>query len=467
MEKIKNMLDVESMSRKEINEYSINMTIAYEKMALQLSWYEEQFRRSRAERFGPSSEHTYEGQLSFMNEAESESYGQILKEPVLDEAVSEKKVKSKGHKEKITDKLHTEVICYTLFEDEQVCPECGLDLHEMKTEVRKELTIIPAKVIVTEHKRSVYACRNCDKNGTKVPIISAPMPNPPIKNSLASASMIAHIMQRKYSQAMPLYRQEQEFKRYGINLSRQTLANWMIKSSDSWLKPLYEAMRSELLKKQVLHADETVLEVLNEPGREAKTDSYMWLYRTSSDSVPIVLYEYTPGRSGDYPKEFLKGFNGYLNTDGYAGYHKLEKNLDGSDSGILLAGCWAHARRKYTDSIKAAPKGESITLSVSSEGLAYINELFKLEGIFKDLDYEDRLIKRKEKSKKVLDEYFKWCEANEKIALPKSSLGTAINYSLKQRKYLERFMLDGRIELSNNRALYIGYFYPHLLSRSA
>ena len=140
------------------------------------------------------------------------------------------------------------------------------------------------------------------------------MPNPPIKNSLASPSMLAHIMTRKYVEAIPLYRQEQGFKRFGLNLSRQTLANWVIKGS-AWLEALYEEMHRELIRKDILHADETVLEVLREPGREATSQSYMWLYRTGRTDIPIVLYEYTEGRSGDYAKAFLKGFSGYVHTD--------------------------------------------------------------------------------------------------------------------------------------------------------
>lgn len=180
----------------------------------------------------------------------------------------------------------------------------------MKKEVRKKLKVVPAQVMVTEHVRYVYACRNCEKDGITTPIISAVMPNPAIKNSLASPSMLAHIVTRKYVEAIPLYRQEQQFKRFGINSSRQTLANWVIKASSSWLTPLYEAMHRELITKEILHADETVLEVLCEPGREPSGQSYMWLYRIGREDTPIILYEYTHGRSGDYVKRFLKGFKG-------------------------------------------------------------------------------------------------------------------------------------------------------------
>ena len=303
--------------------------------------------------------------------------------------------------------------------------------------------------MVEEHVRYVYSCRNCEKNGITTPIIAAFMPNPVIKNSLASPSMLAHIMTRKYVEAIPLYRQEQQFKRFGINLSRQTLANWVIKGS-LWLEPLYKAMHLALMNKDILHADETVLEVLREPGREALAQSYMWLYRTGRQDKSIVLYDYTQGHSGDYAKAFLKDFNGYLHTDGYAGYHKLSEK--DNQQKITLVGCWAHARRKYDEALKALGTKESPAALTIREGLNYCNQLFKIEEQIRDLSSEDRMKHRLEKSKPLLLEYFTWIEKMEPMILPKSKLEDAIGYSLRQRKYLEGFLLDGRLEISNNRA---------------
>jgi len=390
--------------------------------------------------------------MSFFNEAESESSAFVIAEPALDEVKAVRKSKQKGHKDKITKPLPTETVEYRLSAEDMACPQCGEMLHEMKKEIRKELKVIPAQVMVTEHVRYVYACRNCEKNEITTPIISAPVPNPAIKNSLASPSMLAHIMTRKYVEAIPLYRQEQQFKRFGINLSRQTLANWVIKASSSWLVPLYEAVHKELLTKEILHADETVLEVLCEPGREASTQSYMWLYRTGREDTPIVLYEYTQGRSGDYAKKFLKGFSGYIHTDGYAGYHKLVDNPDQEAGSITLVGCWAHARRKYDEALKALGAKESPAAVTIRQGLEYCNKLFKIEEEIRDIAPEDRIKRRLEKAKPLLAEYFAWAEKHEPIVLPKSKLGEAIGYSLKQRKYLESFLLDGRLEISNNRA---------------
>lgn len=450
MENVKISRDLASLTREEMEQQMMNLFAAVDQLQAKLSWYEEQYRLSRAQRFGPSSEQTLPfDQMSFFNEAEAESSNMIMIEPELSQIENAGSKKKKGHKNAVTAPLPVEVIEYRLSTEEMSCPQCGESLHEMKKEVHKELKVIPAQVLVTEHVRYVYSCRNCEKTATTTPILSAPMPNPAIKNSLASPSMLAHIMSRKYVEALPLYRQEQQFKRFGINLSRQTLANWVIKGS-VWLECLYVAMHRELISKEILHADETVLEVLKEPGREASAQSYMWLYRTGRADKGIVLYEYQQGRSGDYAKIFLRGFSGYLHTDGYAGYHKLTNQED--EKKITLVGCWSHARRRYDEALKALGTREGPSAVTIRKGLDYCNQLFKIEKEIIDFSAEDRTKYRMKKSKPLLLEYFDWLEKMQPMVLPKSKLGDAIGYSLNQRKYLENFLLDGRLEISNNRA---------------
>ena len=416
-----------------------------------LKFYEEQFKLSKHRQFGASSEKSDFSQMSFFNEAETESYGKIVKEPAFEDAKPGKKKKQQGHKDKITSTLPTEAIEYKLTEAEAVCPECGGPLHEMDKEIRKELKVIPAQVMVTEHVRYTYACRNCDKNGISVPIITAKAPAPPIRNSLASPSMLAHIITRKYIEAIPLYRQEQQFQRFGLDLSRQTLSNWVVKAG-RLIKPLYDMMHEDLLSKDVLHADETVLEVLREPGREAAANSYMWVYRTSGCDKPIILYDYTQGRSGDYPKEFLNGFKGYLHTDGYAGYHKLSPEIPGKPPDVILAGCWSHARRKYDEALKGLAGKKNDEAFLTRQGLEYCNTLFRLEDLIKGLPPEEKKRRRDEEAREVADAYFAWAKEKEGETYPNLLLGKAVSYSLKQRKYLEAYLLDPRIEISNNRA---------------
>ena len=454
MENNKKTIDLTALSRAELEEKYVQLSMEVETLSAKLSWYEEQFLLSRAHRFGPSSEKSDFAQMTFFNEAESENYGSITPEPKFETVKPPRKAKQKGHKERITNGLSTEVIEYKLTPEEQICPECKGTLHEMDKEVRKELKVIPAQVMVTEHVRYTYACRNCEKNGISVPIITAEAPKPPFRNSLASPSMLAHIITRKYVEAVPLYRQQQQFERYGLPLSKQTLANWVVKAS-MLVKPLYDMMKGDLLENDILHADETVLEVLKEPGREATTDSYMWVYRTSGFCEnPIVMYEYTQGRSGEYPKKFLDGFVGYLNTDGYSGYHKLEPKEADNDKppDVALVGCWSHARGYYHDALKGSSDKEGTSALLTRQGLEYCNTLFRLEGLMAGYSPEEKKNRRDDEARPTIEAYFEWAEKNKLLVLPKSLLGKAISYSLNQRQYLERYLLDGRLELSNNRA---------------
>lgn len=189
---------------------------------------------------------------------------------------------------------------------------------------------------------------------------------------MASASVVSEVMYQKYVQAVPLYRQEAQWKDMGIAFSRTTMANWVIRCSQDWLSLVYDSMKKELLRREVLHADETPVQVLKETGKTAASKSYMWVYRTGNDGLaPIVLYEYQPGRSGEYPRKFLEGFTWYLHTDGYAGYNKVP--------GITRCGCWAHLRRKFVDAMP--PELGEITGSASSAqvGRDYCDQLFAAE----------------------------------------------------------------------------------------
>jgi hypothetical protein len=235
------------------------------------------------------------------------------------------------------------------------------------------------------------------------------------------------------------------------------MANWLIRSSEDWLEPLYDLMKSRIKLENVLHADETTLHVLKEPGRSSRTESYMWLYRTSGcASVPIVLYEYQPTRSSAHPKTFLEGFRGYLHTDGYAGYHVLGPEVN-------VVGCWAHVRRKFDEALKGAPPDARANLP-SQKGLNLCNELFWLEHEYENLKPEERYEERLKRSKPVSDTLFEW--GSTLGVLSKSLLGKAIHYLLSQKLYLENVFLDGRLELSNNRALYSsGIYSEHFWKR--
>jgi len=407
-------------------------------------WYMEQLKLSRQKRFGVSSEAgKYDGfeQLNFFNEVEAESRP-FTKEPDV-EIITCQRRKKKGSRSAVLENLPVEVIEYKLPESGQSCAKCGEPLHVMSTEIRKELKVIPVQVSVVEHVKYIYACRNCQKNGIETPVVLAEAPEALIPKSLVSPGLMAYIMNQKFVNAVPLYRQEQEFRRLGVMLSRQNLSNWMIKGA-TLLEPILKRMKEELLRRDVLHADETTLEVLCEPGRPAQTDSYMWVYRTSGDTAkPIVLYDYREGRSGKFAKEYLKGFSGYLHTDGWGGYHQLE------GPGVTLCGCWAHMRRKFHEAQIACSKNED---SPEAVGLAYCNKLFAVEERARGLPAKERYELRLKESKPIAEEFFKWVSRQIDNTLPQSLLGKALQYALNQKKYLLAFLADGRIELSNNRA---------------
>lgn len=278
-------------------------------LELKLKWFEEQHRLHLNKIYGSSSEKTNLAQLSIFNDAESEAKPEVPELTI--EEITYKRKKKQGQRQEMLKDLPVETIEYHLPEEKQNCG-CGDRLHIMSKEVRKELKIVPAVVSVVEHVQYVYSCRNCEKNNTNTTVEIAKMPASAIPKSIASSSAIAYVMSEKFVKGIPLYRQEQEWQRLGVQISRQTMANWMIQSSDKWLNLIYNRLKEHLLQKEILHADETTLQVLKEPGRNADSNSYMWLYRTGREDLPIILYDYQTTRAGKHPARFLKNFKGYL-----------------------------------------------------------------------------------------------------------------------------------------------------------
>ena len=408
----------------------------------------EALRLARHKQFGASSEKSEDSlveQLSFLfNEAEVFSAAE--KEEAENVTVVAAHKRHKKHEytlDSIPEDIPKERVEHRLEGETLVCPQCGDIMTEIGTEVVNKLKIIPAQTIVEQHVYYTYACRTCNKEDIETPVVKVPREKNIIPGSFATPEAIAHIMTQKFVMGSPLYRQEQEINRKGIKLSRQTMSNWILKATEDYLTPVYEQLHKELLTRDVLHADETTLHVLHEPGKKPQSDSYMWLYRTSGDTdKPIVLYEYQPGRGAKHPKEFLAGYKGYLHTDGYAGYHDL-----GED--ITVVGCWAHARRKFDEAVKSLPKGKAKGSS-ASQGLAYCNLLFEIEQGLSEETAPKRYEQRLRQTKPVLDAMFAW--ANTRTAAPKSALGKAFTYLKEQWPYLTNYLKDGRLEISNNRA---------------
>jgi transposase len=407
----------------------------------QVQWLMEQARLAKHKQFGVSSEQSNINQMSIFNEAESTA-DLTVPEPELTEVKAHYRKRTRLTTDKLPKELPVEIVEHELPENERVCPDCGGELHTKGRETREEIKIIPAKAVIVRHIQHIYACRNCENTSDHVPIVKADMPEPVIKGGFASPEAIAHIATQKFIMASPLYRQEQEWKQNGIWLSRQTMSNWLIKASEAWLEPIYEEMKRRLCKNNVLHSDETVLQVLKEPGKTPQSKSYMWLFRTSGEAEhQIILYEYQPDRKHIHPVNFLKDFKGYLHADGYGGYHKLPEN-------IIVVGCWAHLRRKLFDALKILPKDKRQD-SNAVKGVAYCDKLFHFEKQFASLTPEDRKKERERLSRPMVDEFYSWIGGLN--VLPGTLLGKAVYYAQSQRKYLERYLLDGRLEISNNR----------------
>lgn len=395
----------------------------------------EQFRLAQQQRFGASSEgHPAQGDL--FNEAEAEF---DVEPEALDDVAST--VKKRPARKKLPSDLPRETLIHDI--EDKTCACCGNELHQMGDERSEKLEFIPAQVKVIEHVRLKYSCRTCEKQGTSTQIKIAPVPASPIPKGFATATLLSQIITSKYQYALPLYRQESLFKQYGIELSRKTMADWMMKCADLF-KQLYQRLREILLQQGCIQADETTLKVINED----KIKSYMWLYCTGSDSpthlsrqgtLPnIVLYDYQSGRAGQCAVDYLDGFTGYLQVDGYAGYEKTS---------ATLVGCWAHARRKFIEAQTAQPKGKT---GKADMALSMIQKLYRIEISLKDKDANEKYQLRQEKTKPLLEQFYRWLEkAN---VPPKSALGKAIQYCKNQWHKLIRYTEDGNLSIDNNRA---------------
>ena len=408
----------------------------------------EQLKLNKRKLFGSSSEQLDQMVMDqfahLFNEAEAWAADSV--EP------AKKAEKQKPHKRRsgsiddvIPEGTPVEVVEHPLPENERVCSICGGELVQIGVEIRRSLQMKPAEFWVREDRYPTYACKDCEKETGEANVVPTPMEPAVIPGSFASPSAIAHLAVQKYVMYSPLYRLEQEFDRQGLKLSRQTMSNWLLTATEDWLQPIYDVLHQQLCKEKALHGDETTLQVLHEKGKSATSRSYMWLYRTSKGAEkPIVLYDYQPNRKAENAEQFLDGFSGWLHADGYQGYHRLPEN-------IRVVGCWAHARRKFNEALTAVPR-EQQPASKPAEALCYFAKLFQLEQSLADLTPEERYNKRLELEKPVLDALLAWAnEASAKTA-PKSALGKALHYLREQWPYLVRYLEDGRLELSNNRA---------------
>lgn len=393
--------------------------------------------------FGQSSEknsYVLHDQASFFNEAEKEQAPKA-EEPTPDTIlVPQHERKKKRSQADMLNGLPEEVLL-ELPEDQLVCGKCGGKMKPIgKKFLRHEMMIIPKQMKLLAYYAVTYACDSCEKDTGFAHIVTVKPPVPLMKHSLASPSTVAYIMTQKYVDGLPLARQEKMWAREGISLSRATMANWVIRCSDTWLKPLYKHMKQELLTHSVIHADETVVQVLKEDGKPATSESRMWLYASAAlIRHQVRLFEYQPDRSGKRPEAFLKDFTGVLVTDGYQGYNLLTK--------VTHCGCWAHTRRKWRE---AMPDGTTVKTSKAAVGFQYCNKLFAEERKCADYKPEYRQEYRQNKEMTLLEEYYAWL--NTLHPEKGSKLEEAVRYSLNQKQQLTAFLSNGEVPISNNLA---------------
>lgn len=372
-------------------------------------------------------------------------------EPLVEEiTIPSHKRKKRGRKPLPASLLRVEVV-HDVPEEEKRCG-CGCEKNRIGEEVSEQLEMQPARFRVVRHIRYKYACKNCEGleggKGEKSVTI-APPPIQLIPKSIATPSLLAHILVSKYADSLPFYRQEQQFVRYGFKLSRTNMCNWTQEVSRK-CQPIIELLRECLLCGPLIQIDETPFQVLREPDRSFASKSYMWLFRGGPPGKEVVLYRYDPSRSGQVAVDFLGDYRGYVQTDGYPGYNFLDSN-----PGIVHVGCWTHARRKFLDVVQLSRKGKvksKGTLGKAGEALRTIGALYAIERDVRnrELRPEEVYRERQEKAKPILDEFEIWIKETSLKVPPKSLLGKALLYTLSQWPRLVRYLEDGIINIDNN-----------------
>ncbi len=368
-----------------------------------------------------------------------------------EDSASEEEVEVSGHSRKkrgrkpLPEDLPRVEVVHDLTDDEKICA-CGCELSRMGEEVSEQLDIVPARVQVIRNIRPKYVCRKCEgleDNGPTVKI--APVPPQIIPKSIVTPSLLAHVLTGKFVDALPFYRQEKQFQRLGIEISRTSMCSWAMKAAEACI-PLVNLLQDEILSAFFINIDETTVQVLAEPGRDSTTKSYMWIFRRGDPEKPALIYQYHPTRSGDVAAEFLRGYKGYVQTDGYSGYNFLDSEPD-----IEHIGCFAHARRKFKDVVKSQGKNRKKTGS-ADVALNYIRRLYRIEKEAKNLSSKEIYVERQQKSQPILDDFRKWLLKKSTQTPPKGLLGKAVSYTLRQWDRLVGYMKDGRLPMDNNAA---------------
>ena len=453
---------LESMAQeKELRSQLAVLTDELKRTNQQMQVILEKWNLAQANRFGRSSEKMgydtgtcQQLELAVMyaecfNEAEATVNGTPPDEPDMEEVTvtAHKRKKHAGKREEdLKDLPHAEPVISTLTEEE-LLEQLGPGYRQLKDEVYQRLEFHPSSFEVKEYHICVYV----SADGKKFAKAKRPQADL-FRNSIATPSLLAGILNYKYVNALPVHRLAQDFKRSEVNISPQVMCNWVIKSSEIYFSLVYDWMKDVLLKQTVVQADETTLKV-NRDGRKAGSSSYMWVYITGEhddSGKKIVLYDYCRTRSTEHLREFLSSYKGILVSDGYQSYHTFSE-----EQSLTSAGCWTHCRRRFVNAIKAAQKDlpeEALKNSIAYQALARISAIYKLDGSWKERTSEYRMEHRQRILKPLVDEYFDWVKEQIKTCnvLPKSETGEGLSYSINQEKYLRAFLDNRDIPIDNS-----------------
>lgn len=373
--------------------------------------------------------------------------------PDAESVESDERIAIAGHSRKkrgrrpLPDNLPRVEIIHDLSEDEKVC-QCGCTLSRIGEETCEKLDYQPAKMRVLRHIRYKYACKGCEGVDSSEPAVKiAPAPVQLLPKSIATEGLLAHIIVSKFADALPLYRQEKIFNRIGVQISRATMANWVVAAAEQ-CKPLIDWLKNEIRSGPLINIDESPLQVLKEPGRANTTKSYMWVFCGGAPEHPAVLFRYHPTRSGQVALSFLDAYQGHIQSDGFTGYNHL-----GKKPGIVHLACWAHVRRQFVEVVKARKKGRH-PKGLADEALDYIGKLYLIEKQARSEQMNpDQIYRlRQQESKPILQAFRKWLDEKRPLTPPKGLLGQAINYTLSLWDRLVAYTDNGLLKPDNNTA---------------
>ena len=409
----------------------------------------EQLVLSKKSRFGRSSEKMagpgqirfmeVDGEIVFFNEAEAVC-DLDAPEPDSLEPQQPKKKKQAGKREADLAGLPVRRIDHYLSEKELAAEFGEKGWKQLPDAISRCYRFVPAKVEVEEHHVGVYSSKTDDR------MVKAPHPKKLLPGSLVSPSLAAAVLNGKYVNAVPLYRLEKEFERYGLAITRQNMANWVIRLGESCFGPLYDYLHTLLYRYPVIQADETPV-LVNKDGRPAGSKSWMWVYRSGClyQKEQVILYEYQKTRNASHPRKFLKDYNGICVTDGYQVYHTLEKEKED----LKIAGCWVHCRRKFAEALEVIPK-ELRKQSVLDLLMSQIRAIYREEGKLSALSADERAEKRQLVVKPLVDAFFAYVKQNSGRVSKSGKAGEAFTYALNQEPYLRVFLENGDVPMDNN-----------------